>query len=329
MEKDFQSILQNLLPPCQRIRLTSDIDRYGFSSFLAKQCGLLRLPRSSAYWVHGWIWSTTPTAELLACSRLHKETLIIVRNEIERKALILEGFENIKIGGLPFSYIPRQHLYRSENALLAFPPHSAEAERLSTNQENYFNYLESIKKDFDGIYVSIYYFDLHTPIHSAVLARGLNVIEGARPNDANALLRVRSILDGFNYVTSNVIGSHMLYALYCGCKFSFSGPFYSYDESLFLTNGNPHKHSKQYIARCLQLQSESCVRELFPRFFVEHPTLGLQDLDFATDSIGKKYVIPLKEIIDVLGWSLRGQFNHYINGAVRRLKCVRQTFPPR
>ena len=120
------------------------------------------------------------------------------------------------------------------------------------------------------------------------------------------------------------MGSHMLYALYAGCNFSFSGPFYSYEESLFLTNGNLHNHSKEFILHSLILQSESYVRGRFPRFFVENPSMGCQDVDFATESIGERFVMQPSEIRDALGWCIKGQLNGYVKGAARRLMRKRQ-----
>lgn len=326
LRNEFQGNIESLMPPYRTIRISSGVDRYGFSNILARRCGFRYVPRSFANWIHGWIWSMEPTAELLACSKLPRDTTIVVRNEIEQRVLISEGFNNVKIGGLPFAYVPQQHIYRHEAALLAFPPHSAEAERLTTDQRQYFDYLESIKKDFDGIYVSLYYLDLNTSLHAAVLERGLNVLQGARPDDANSLFRVRSILDGFKYVTSNVMGSHMLYALYAGCHYSFSGSLYSYDELDFLSNGNPHNHSQQYIEHSLMLQSESYLRERFSRFFVRHPSMGSQEIDFAVESIGERFLMQPNQIKQALGWSVAGQSRGYTTGAVRRimrvLRCI-------
>ena len=186
----------------------------------------------------------------------------------------------------------------------------------------YSDKIYNAKIDFEDIFVSIYYLDLNTQIHRAALARGLKIIQGARPDDANALIRVRSILDRFKYVTSNVMGSHMLYSLYAGCNFSFSGPFYSYDESVFMPKGNPHLHSKELVKESLFLQSESYISEKFQRFFVQNPMLGYQDIDFANYSIGERFVMNPREIQDALGWTMKGQIIGYAKGAARRIQRI-------
>ena len=135
------------------------------------------------------------------------------------------------------------------------------------------------------------------------------------PDDANSLLRIRSMLDSFTHVTSNVIGSHMLYALFAGCKFSFCGPIYSYDESILRAAGF---HS---LDQLVNLLSESYIREKFSKYFVNHPRMGLVDESFAADSIGEKYIMSPQEIEDALGWTVGGQIKAYATGLRRRLSC--------
>ena len=311
--------IEHRLPPFVSIKINSGVDRYGFSSVLANLCGWRFTPRSFANWVHGWMWHDEPTDELLACSKLPREITIVVRNEKESKTLVEAGFSDVRIGGLPFAYIERQNEFRYSDSLLAMPPHSAELEKVSVDQGTYLNYLESLKNDFEAVYVSIYFLDFGGAMHKAALARGLNVIQGARPDDANSLLRMRAIFDSFNYVTTNVMGSHMLYALYAGCHFSFCGPIYAYDESVFLGQGNPHGHTTDYVQELFELQSESYLRNRFARFFVDEPRMGVKDLPFAENAIGSRFVLAPNEIEDALGWSVAGQVRGYVSGARRRL----------
>lgn len=307
------------LPPFTQIKIIGGVDRYGFSSLLAKRCGRGTAPRSFANWVHGWVWSDKPTAELLACAKLPRNLTVVVRNQSEKKALISDGFTDVRVGGLPFAYVAHQHMQRHANALLAFPPHSAEAERVTNDQAAYLDFLEAIKQDFDSIYLSVYYLDLGGLLHKAAIARGLQVIPGARPDDANSLLRTRLMLESFQYVTSNVMGSHMLYALFAGCNFSFCGPMYGYEESEFLSGGNPHGHSSNYIALALKLQSESYLRDKFSKFFVAHPRHGIGAKGFAEEEIGEKFIMSPMQIEKALGWDINGQLKGYFWGALRRV----------
>ncbi len=311
--------IHKILPKNIPIVLRSGVDRYGFSGVLASKLQLKYIPRSFANWVHGWVWSNDHSSEAQGCAKLHKKTKIVVTNESERQAFNNEGFVNVVSGGFPFAYINQQHSHRNNHALLAFPSHSSEVESMSSDLSDYLNYLESIKKDFDGIYVSIYSLDWNGPIHTAALKRGLNVIKGANPSDANGLLRVRSILDGFLQVTSNSIGSHMLYALYSGCNFSFCGPFYSHDKDVYFPNGNKLGNTMQFIEKHIMYSCETYVRANFGKFFLSHPSLGVADQAFATNEIGVKHILNNQQILDALGWTFTGQIKGYLNGGARRI----------
>ncbi|WP_108647142.1 hypothetical protein [Polynucleobacter rarus] len=318
--------MNNCLPKYKFIKNRSGIDRYGFSNVLASRLGLRYAPRSFADWVHGWFWWDSVNSEIMGFEKYRRDLSIVVQNEVHKNLLIQEGFTNVTAGGLPFSYVPQQHDLRNNNSLLAYPPHSAESEILTNNQEKYFDYLLSLKKDFESIYVSIHYLDINKPIYHLALKMGLNVIQGANPADANSLLRVRFMLDKFKYVTSNCMGSHMLYALYSGCSFSFSGPFYSYEETIYLTNNNFHNHSLNRIEHSLKVSNELYIKNKFPQFFKDHPKNGLQNLDYAKEEIGEKYKLNPNEIKKALGWSVYGQLSGYSSGIIRRSKRLLPSF---
>lgn len=318
--QDLDQCVTCVLPPPRPIRITSGVDRYGFSSVLAQRCGLRAPRRSFANWLHGWMWHDELDAELLACARLPRDVTIVVCNELEKQTLTAAGFPDVRIGGLPLAYVPQQNSTRIPHAVLAVPAHSAEAERLTSDQCAYMDYLESIKGDFEGVYISIFHIDVDGPMHKAARSRGLRVIQGARPDDANSLIRTRTIFDSFEYVTTNVIGSHVLYALYAGCRMSFCGPIYGYDESVYLGGGNPHGHSVEYVRRMLRICSESYLRERFARFFVNHPRNGVADHVYARYEIGERYTMSTPQILSALGWTLGGQITGYSSGARRRIK---------
>lgn len=317
LNQSFPSI-DKRLPPFSPLKITSVVDRYGFSSILAERCGRHYVPRSFANWIHGWVWHDEPTAELLACATLPRDVTVVVANEREQAALSEAGFLDVRIGGLPFSYVKRRHQTRYADSLLAFPPHSAESANVAGDQ-TYLDFLESMKGNFESIYVSIYYLDMNGATHRGALARGLRVIPGARPDDANSLIRVRAILDSFEYVTSNVMGSHMLYALYAGCTFSFCGPIYVYTVSDFLGSGNPHRSSLEYVRQLQELHSETYLRGRFGKFFVENPRLGVADIAFAEEAIGVRFNMEPSEIESALGWGIAGQVRGYLSGARRRI----------
>lgn len=310
--------LKKLIPPVRPVNVKGSIDRYGFTYLLADICGLKRPRRTFAEWIHGWVWDDQPTEETLAVGSLHRSVPVVVRNNLEYEALNAAGFKKVFIGGLPFCYLGKQHLVRNDHALLAIPPHSAELERLNDSQIEYFDYLEAIKSDFDGVYVSVFHLDWGGALHRAAERRGLNVILGARPDDANSLIRTRSLLDAFSFVTSNTMGSHFVYALYAGCRFSFSGPLYSYSEEVFLGNGNPNNHSLSRVERLMEVQSENYLRSRFDRFFLDHPRDGRSEIALGWSEIGHSNILNRNRIKEVVGWTISGQMRGYLCGSINR-----------
>ena len=156
-------------------------------------------------------------------------------------------------------------------------------------------------------------------MHTAALQMGFKILHGANPYDNNSLLRTRAIFDSFKYVTSNVMGSHILYALYSGCNFSFSGPIYSYSKEYFFGESNPHKFSDKYIEEALWTYSEAFIKNRFKIYINNNPKNGLQDIDYAKKEIGYYNLLNEDEIIEILRWDIKGQFLGYANGGLSRI----------
>lgn len=314
--------LIKLLPKSLPFKLNGSIDRYGFKSFLANYCGYKTPPRTFAEWIHGWIWDENPDSESLMFKNISKDVQIIVRNESERRSLAEEGYKKVSAGGLPFGYINQQHQNRNPDALLCFPPHSAEVEKLHSNQTDYLDFLESIKYSFDGIYISIHYLDWNSSLHREAIKRGLQVIQGARPDDVNSLQRIRALLDAFTNVTSNTMGSHFVYALSSGCKYSICGPLFTYDEKTLLSNGNSFNHQKKYIEKLISIQQPDYLKKRFGKFMTNSPKEGVYDYEFGFQQIAIDSKLEREDIKKLLGWTFLGKLSGYSNGIKRRTKKI-------
>lgn len=308
-----------LLPTTVAFKSKGSIDRYGFARLLAQQCNP-KLPfRPFGEWVHGWMWDEQPSAESLALSKINRNVPIVLRNKTELQALKYDGFSNVHIGGLPFAYVGKQHRSRNPHALLAFPPHSSEAERVDDQQSEYLDYLISLQEDFDGIYISIFGLDWGGALHQAAERRGLKVVFGALPDDANSLRRTRSLLDAFSFVTSNTMGSHFVYASSVGCQFSFCGPQYRYSAEVLMGSGNPRNHTQKKVDRLVEIQSKTYLHSRFGKFYVDHPSMGIEDSAFGQTEIGLEDMLSIEQIRNILGFSLYGQFRGHTRGVKNRI----------
>ena len=61
------------------------------------------------------------------------------------------------------------------------------------------------------------------------------------------------------------------------------------------------------------------MRNKFNRFFIDNPRYGLEDYSYAQKEIGSKNILGRNELIQVLGWDIKGQFWGYAKGGLRRI----------
>jgi hypothetical protein len=315
------------LPEYRQINLVSGVDRYGFSSLLAERLGLLRPRRSFANWQHGWVWwGATSYEELMMDNGLKDQSQFIVSKSAELDVLNSAGFKNVWVGGLPFAYTEPSKSRKVPGSLLAMPMHSAEqtnkttTNKLAKSLTDYLDFLESLKSQFSSVWLSIYYLDFSTPLLDEISRRGLFAIEGARPNDANSLKRVRTIMDTFEFVTTNSIGSHVIYAMFSGCKVSVSGPEFLVEESDFLFDNCFKSFSKKYIEDSVYYLSRKYLEIKFPFILVDNPMNGFQSEEFASEEIGFYNRLTNEDILDALQWSRVGQLKGYSLGGMRRIE---------
>jgi hypothetical protein len=311
----------NKIPNYSSFKFRNEVDRYGASFVFAERLKLRYPPRSFSYWVHGWCWSDHPDPELLGCRGLGRKTRVVVRSDSERIAMLNGGFTDIVVGGLPFAYLPNLEIKRNSDWLLVIPAHSAGSEVVRSGHEDYLDFIYSLSNQFENISVCIHHLDVGREIEKQARRRGLSVIYGARPNDRNSLHRIKYLFSLFEYITSNTMGSHMVYALSSGAKFSFCGPFYEYDPDVFLCSKNILGHSRDYVSKVLSMQSETYVRVKFPNFFKDSPRSGVIDTDWARLQLASS-LLSDKDLIYALGWTVVDQISGYTKGVYHRAKRV-------
>jgi hypothetical protein len=198
--------------------------------------------------------------------------------------------------------------------------HSSESERLGGDQKTYFNWLASLRNDYSEIYVSIHYCDRGGIMESCAKKSGLSVVYGARPDDENALLRMRSIYDYFDYVTSNVLCSAILYAGFSGCRISISGPTqYTIEDSIFNNIAlafNPI--DPMFVKRLKHTSTRTYAEQNYPEFCHESPKGSSRQVNLCRDLIGWDNQLTDHEIYDALRWGLFEQVGWSTRGVLRR-----------
>ena len=309
------------LPEIRPWRLRNGVDAYGFTKLLSDRLGIPFTPRVFADWLHGWCWGD-PSILLFDLLGTRRDSTVVVTCPEQMDYLCDMGFTDVRIGGLPFAYVQSSKTTRLSDCLLAIPPHSAPSKSLRNYPYDYFDYLESLKVDFEDIFVMIHHCDFDTDHRINAERRGLKAFMGARPDDSNALCRVRRIMDQVEVVTSNTVGSHMVYALYCGCRFSFCGPMYDYSDITESQYRHHPKYSQKRIQSLIEHHQKDYLEKRFGKFFVEHPQFGVADLEYASFEIGAKNMMNGRAIKDALGWTVFGQLGGYLTSAARRVRAT-------
>jgi len=168
------------------------------------------------------------------------------------------------------------------------------------------DYIETIKINFSEVCMCLHVHDFEKlEIREELKQRNISFILGADPADANSLCRMREIFDYYDYVASTVMGSHILYAAFCGCKVSLlRNHLHIYTKNAFI-NHVTIQSIPGHEARMLDnFNNFVNLESRFPRLFVEHPLESIQMTEWANDEIGFSNLISKDRLLSVLGWSL-------------------------
>jgi hypothetical protein len=304
----FQKIVDTplVLPTPKQIVIRNEVDRFGFSYVLAERFGFSRPPLSFACFLHGWMWRRDLKIEDLGYYFTPRCTPIIVTNAHQAAVVKASGFSVVVEGGLPFIYIPESGILRRPRSLLIMPPHSLSYYGCGLNSyDNLLTYVKSIEGDFSEVYFCIHADDAHDQVLlNKMRESNIRFIIGASANDANSLKRMRRIFDYFDFVTTTVIGSHILYAAFCGCKISILNKyFFTYPETAFDKYGYVNR-----IPGCKQryidvVNNKDKLIEQLPWLFVRDPGEALQMINWANEEIGVNNLLSRDQLLELLGWS--------------------------
>ena len=289
-----------------KIIIRNEVDRFGFSYVLSRRFGLTTAPKSFACFAHGWIWRTDLKVEDFGYYFSPRKLPIIVATKFHQEFLIDSGFGNVYAGGLPFAYVEQTNLDRKPGSLLVMPPHSMRFDGICGIDSKLLDYIETIKVCFSEICFCLHADDYgDQEITNLLRQRDIDFIVGADASDANSLYRMREIFDYYDYVTTTIMGSHILYAAFCGCKVSLLRNYHHlYPKHIFLNYsmirsiaGLEERHLENFN-NVVKLESQ------FPWLFVNHPLDAIQMTEWASEEIGLSNLMDKDSLMKVLGWTI-------------------------
>lgn len=274
---------------------------YGAAQLICDRLGVGKAPPSNTVWAHGWEWH-----DLLEVGQGGYEDLKHRRHLTTTKAmeafLVGHGFTHVNAVGMPFSYTERTPgAERIPGSLLVMPPHTLMDAKMVFDEAGYVAYIKSISGHFSRVVFCISVACFANGLWIENLDKhGFDYVVGAGMMDQNALLRMRKLFDTFEYMTSNNIGSHILYASFCGVKVSLAGEFFNPPVDMYKSQLQwmDEKEKKVRILR-VEMSQESFIRKKFPRFFSE-PQDAVTHVEWAKEEIGFYNHGPLEDLYRLL-----------------------------
>jgi hypothetical protein len=236
--------------------------------------------------------------------------------------LRLRGHVRARAVGMPFIYADVSGIPRIQGSVLAMPPHSLPYTRHRWLEREYVDFVQGLRDHFAYVAVCV---------HSSCMAHGLwarefrsagvPVFEGAMTEDANSLLRMQILMRSFHAITTNTIGSHVLYAAYTGARVSIAGPYAEYTEADYANDPRYQRHPEQ-LAFNIEHSSERRVKARFPQFFVE-PHRSETHVAWASVEAGASYRKSPADMKRFLGWSPPARALRRVLRAARAASRVR------
>lgn len=306
-----------------------NVDRYGFSSLIAADLRLPYIPRSFCNWIHGWVWWDIENAEDLGFMHDPSNINKIVNKETFRKALQEEGVSNVYTVSLPYAYLCRpgcgsEKEKRLTDSILFVPDHSSESNKSFHNIHDYLDFIDAHAKHFAHVSLMLYGLDFPA-LAPLVEERGYLPVFGASPECSLSMMRTKAIFEAHDYVSTNIMGSHVLYALSAGAKVSICGPYQEKVVESHRADIEAGRYTQNYVERMHYYCSLEYLAETkYSHLIVYRPDQGVSreyELNnFIDEELGVSRLPPLSRLRKLLGWEVQGQINGYLHGAARKLK---------
>jgi hypothetical protein len=306
----------------------TDVDRYGFSAYLAERLGYVRIPRAFCWWQHGWWWFPIDHQDHMGTN--YEDIVgrrIVVATNKQRLDLEKLGFKGVIAGGLPFGYILNEtRNYEIENnpkRTIVILPKSQSYMMVRRSFVEMLEYVsDNISLKNDSV-LMVYKSDLARNEVQAMLSKhNLPVIIGSDVNNPTDLVRTRDVLSSFERCVSNTWGSHVLYTCALGLDFSLQGPFDRRDMQYFMSDKSNINKSRRYMEYIEWVNSEEYLRQRFP--FMFSPKHNIDYMYWAINELGCEFIMEDEALKSVLGWGIGSLPKNIVDVLMQKIRKIRR-----
>jgi hypothetical protein len=297
------------LPAVRKFTPLNPSGYYGSLALAAAYCGLDSIPEDiRGFWPHGWspeFWQLDPVmiTGLDEDVRHKNSSQYWVTRQDEASYLRRCGYKHVTAIGLPIVYHPQEETRRKPGSLLVMPAHSLEYTTHDWKFAEYADEIAKIKDRFSDVVICVhpscwkrgYWVD-------DFKQRGFEVVQGALVDDLNALIRIQRLLAGFEYVTTNYFGSHVVYAAFLGAKVSVFGPYAELKAEDFAKTPFYLDHP-QVLEHTLRVTSETEMRRVYPDLFC-FPWQAQQRVEWGRHEVGYDNKVSPRKMRSLFRWRL-------------------------
>lgn len=275
-------------------------------AYSGSRLGRWSSPRSP-HWQHGWLpakYNVDPdfiVGEDGRASTQREDAFFVARDD-QAEALKRFGFPAATAIGLPFNYAlanAGDRVTRRTGSILIMPGgHATEGDvsRVWAKEAEYIDYSRELRGMFDRILVLLHACDLGLGRGQPWREAGFEVAEGAGFGDSTSLRRLAFLFRGFEFMTTNGVGSHIVYAAAAGCRVSLIGPQPPRDlelgNDLFSRNRPDLSLHRRAIEKLVE-------QDLVDRGLVCKPSDAMPQIHWARREIGFSQVLPPTKVREV------------------------------
>jgi len=120
------------------------------------------------------------------------------------------------------------------------------------------------------------------------------------------MYRLEQLFSTFEYVTTNISGSHIAYATMWGAKVSIFGD-YAEAQVEDYANAPFYVAYPHLLQPAIEAVSDKVTRQHFPEFFVDHPKHAVERVEWGEYQVGADNRLSPRELRKAFGWGLAGR----------------------
>ncbi len=280
-------------------------DQYGALHVAAAYAGRVLAPgyAVTGVWHHGckgpWL---DFSADVLANNTPNARALPVFTVRREQAELMQRhGYTHARAIGAPILYARPSGAPRQRGSLLVMPTHTLAGDSFPDRApfERYAEQVAAIAGDFDRVVVCIHPSCRKNGLWIGEFsALGFEMVDGAMPNDLNALGRMRALFEQFETVTTNGWGSHVAYALAFGARVAICGSRPEKTEADYLRDAS-WAANPEGLKQWLSDDTTRREREFLARFYVS-PTAAVADTALGESLLGHDARLSPEEMAEAL-----------------------------